>query len=77
MRALLDSYAAMHATGPVGRAVVVSVWGSATQAEGAAMLVSASGAMAGSVSGGCVETAAAEEVQAAIAAGTPKVVRYG
>ncbi len=77
MRALLDSYAAMHATGPVGRAVVVSVWGSAPQAEGAAMLVSASGAMAGSVSGGCVETAAAEEVQAAIAAGTPKVVRYG
>ncbi len=77
MRALLQAHAQMQTTGPVGRAVVVSVWGSAPQAEGATMLVSADGAMAGSVSGGCVETAAAEEVQAAIAGGAPKVVRYG
>lgn len=77
MRALLPEYARMREREPVGRAVVVSVWGSAPQAEGAAMLVSASGAMAGSVSGGCVETAAAEAVQAAIAAGAPQLIRYG
>ena len=67
----------MRAAEPVGRAVVTSVWGSAPQAEGATMLVSASGRMAGSVSGGCVETAVAEEVRAAMARGTASVVRYG
>lgn len=77
MRALLPTYGQMRAVEPVGRAVVVSVWGSAPQAEGATMLVSAGGAMAGSVSGGCVETAAAEEVQAAMTAGAAKVIRYG
>jgi xanthine dehydrogenase accessory factor len=77
MRSLLPDYARMRETEPVGRAVVTSVWGSAPQAEGAMMLVSASGRMAGSVSGGCVETAVAEEVRAAIAAGTSKAVRYG
>lgn len=77
MRELLADYARMRASGPVGRAVVTSVWGSAPQAEGAAMLVSASGEMAGSVSGGCVETAVVEEVRAAMARGSAKVVRYG
>jgi xanthine dehydrogenase accessory factor len=77
MRALLEAYAQMQAGGPVGRAVVVSVWGSAPQAEGATMLVDGRGAMAGSVSGGCVETAAAEEVRAAMERGAPKLVRYG
>jgi len=41
------------------------------------MLVSASGKMAGSVSGGCVEAAVAEEVRAAMARGAAKLVRYG
>jgi xanthine dehydrogenase accessory factor len=77
MRALLAEYARMRDAEPVGRAVVTSVWGSAPQAEGATMLVSASGRMVGSVSGGCVEAAVAEEVQAAIARGTAKLVRYG
>ena len=77
MRALLAEYARLRASEPVGRAVVTSVWGSAPQAEGATMLVSASGKMAGSVSGGCVETAVAEEVRAAMARGAPSVVRYG
>ena len=77
MRALLAEYARMRASEPVGRAVVTSVWGSAPQAEGAVMLVSASGKMAGSVSGGCVEAAVAEEVRAAMARGAAKLVRYG
>lgn len=77
MRELLADYQRMRAAEPVGRAVVTSVWGSAPQAEGASMLVSASGRMAGSVSGGCVETAVAEEVRAALARNTPALVRYG
>ena len=63
MRDLLAEYQRMRATEPVGRAVVTSVWGSAPQPEGAVILVSASGRMAGSVSGGCVEGAVAEAVQ--------------
>ena len=77
MRELLAEYERMCATEPVGRAVVTSVWGSAPQAEGATMLVSTSGRMAGSVSGGCVEAAVAEAVQEAIRRGTPALVRYG
>ena len=77
MRELLADYERMRATEPVGRAVVTSVWGSAPQAEGAVMLVSASGRMAGSVSGGCVEGAVAEAVQEAIRRGTAAHLRYG
>lgn len=77
MRELLGEYARLRASERVGRAVVTSVWGSAPQAEGATMLVSASGRMAGSVSGGCVETAVVEEVRAAMARGAATIVRYG
>ncbi|HEX9692469.1 MAG TPA: XdhC/CoxI family protein [Gemmatimonadales bacterium] len=61
----------------VGRAVVVSVWGSAPQPPGASLLATAGGRMEGSVSGGCVEAAVVEEIGAAIARGTPRVVEYG
>lgn len=78
MRDLLHDYDALMATRePVGRAVVTSVWGSAPRPEGSCMLATASGKMAGSVSGGCVESAAVQEIQAAIARGTPRVVTYG
>jgi len=77
MRQLLAEYARMRAAGPVGRAVVTSVWGSAPQGPGAVMLVGADGAMAGSVSGGCVEVAVAEEIVAAIGRGTTAVRSYG
>ncbi len=77
MRELLAEYERMRATEPVGRAVVTSVWGSAPQAEGAVMLVSASGRMAGSVSGGCVEGAVAEAVQEAIRHEAAAYLRYG
>lgn len=78
MRDLLEEYDALSSTGePVGRGVVVSVWGSAPRGEGACVLATASGKMAGSVSGGCVETAVVEEIQAAIARGTPKLLTLG
>jgi xanthine dehydrogenase accessory factor len=62
---------------PVGRAVVTQVWGSAPRPAGAVMFATASGAILGSVSGGCVENAVAEEVQQAITRGTAKLVTFG
>lgn len=78
MRDLLTDYQRFVATGkPFGRAVVTSVWGSAPRPEGSCMLAAADGAIAGSVSGGCVEGATALEIEAAIARGSPKLVTYG
>jgi xanthine dehydrogenase accessory factor len=77
MRDLLAEYEALASAGPVGRAVVTQVWGSAPRPEGAALLANAGGGMAGSVSGGCVEGAAAEEIRAAITRGTAKKVSWG
>lgn len=77
MRSLLADYDRLHAAEQVGRAVVTSTWGSAPQAEGAVMLVAEGGRMAGSVSGGCVEAAVAEEVVAAIKRGSASVLRFG
>jgi xanthine dehydrogenase accessory factor len=78
MRDLLLEYDQLHASGrPVGRAVVTSVWGSAPRAEGACMLATGDGTIAGSVSGGCVESAAAQEIAAVITSGTPRLVTYG
>src|ERR1051326_6602759 len=55
MRDLLNEYDRLGATGRVGRAVVTRVWGSAPRPEGACLLATPDGRMAGSVSGGCVE----------------------
>ena len=59
------------------RAVVVRTFGSAPRPEGAALLVSGDGRLAGSVSGGCVEGAAYEEVERARETGRARVIRYG
>jgi xanthine dehydrogenase accessory factor len=61
----------------IGRAVVVRTFGSAPRPEGAVMLYAADGRLAGSVSGGCVEGAAAEEIDHARATGRARVIRYG
>jgi xanthine dehydrogenase accessory factor len=78
MRDLLTDYERFAATGkPFGRAVVTSVWGSAPRPEGSCMLAAANGTIAGSVSGGCVESATALEIEAAIGRGSPKLVTFG
>lgn len=78
MRDLLDNFERLATSGePVGRAVVLSVWGSAPRRPGACLLATPGGAMAGSVSGGCVESAVAQEIAAAIETGIPVVVDYG
>lgn len=58
-------------------ATVIKVDGSAPRSEGAKMIVAASGKVAGSVSGGCVESAVAQEAQAVLASGKPTIARYG
>ena len=78
LRDLLADYERLTAAGtPPGRAVVTSVWGSAPRPEGACLLATADGRLAGSVSGGCVESATAVEIADAIARGTPKLVTFG
>src|SRR3954463_1073415 len=62
---------------PVGRAVVVRTFGSAPRPEGAVLLRADDGRIAGSVSGGCVEGAAAEEIERARRDGHSRVIRYG
>jgi xanthine dehydrogenase accessory factor len=61
----------------IGRAVVVRTFGSAPRPEGAVLLRADDGRIAGSVSGGCVEGAAAEEIERARRDGHARVIRYG
>lgn len=78
MRELLDTIANWRREGvAVGRAVVVRTFGSAPRPEGAVLIAAADGRIAGSVSGGCVEGAAAEQIELARRTGHARVVRYG
>src|SRR5204863_4913830 len=78
MQELLATLEAWTAQGQAaGRAVVVRTFGSAPRPEGAVLVRADDGRIAGSVSGGCVEGAAAEEIERARADGHSRVIRYG
>jgi xanthine/CO dehydrogenase XdhC/CoxF family maturation factor/glutamate/tyrosine decarboxylase-like PLP-dependent enzyme len=78
VRELLEALQTWQAEGVgVGRAVVVRTFGSAPRPEGAVLLGAADGRLAGSVSGGCVEGAAFEEIEEARRTGRSRVIRYG
>ena len=78
MKELLSTLEAWRAEGAdVGRAVVIRTFGSAPRPEGAVLLTTTDGRIAGSVSGGCVEGAAAEEIDLARSTGRARVIRYG
>ena len=62
---------------PLALATVVDVRKSAPRQPGAAMAVSASGEVAGSVSGGCVEGAVFQLAQQVLGNGEPELVHYG
>jgi xanthine dehydrogenase accessory factor len=78
MRELLTTIDTWRAEGRgFGRAVLVRAFGNGPRPEGATLLVADDGSIAGSVSGGCVEGAAAELIHEARASGQPRVVRFG
>ncbi|MEP7090182.1 MAG: XdhC/CoxI family protein [Nocardioidaceae bacterium] len=61
----------------VGVGTVIATFRSAPRPPGASMLVGPSGEAVGSVSGGCVEGAVYELAQEVVAAGDPRLQRYG
>ncbi|HXG25417.1 MAG TPA: XdhC/CoxI family protein [Candidatus Binatia bacterium] len=78
MRELLETLETWRNEGAdVGRAIVVRTFGSAPRPEGAVLATTADGRITGSVSGGCVEGAAAEEIERARRSGHQRVIRYG
>jgi molybdenum cofactor cytidylyltransferase len=61
----------------VALATVTSTWGSALRPTGSQLAVNDRGAFAGSVSGGCVESAVVLEALEVIREGTPRRLAYG
>ncbi|MGV0790276.1 XdhC family protein [Mycolicibacterium sp. XJ1819] len=66
-----------RAGGTAGVATVVRTIRSAPRPPGAAMFVAPDGTVAGSVSGGCVESAVYELANEVVASGRPELQRYG
>ncbi|MGH9366861.1 MAG: XdhC family protein, partial [Thermoanaerobaculia bacterium] len=78
MREVLPEIARWRAEGkPVALATVIETWGSAPRAVGAKMAMTADGRIAGSVSGGCVESAVFEAGREALASGRPRLLHFG
>jgi xanthine dehydrogenase accessory factor len=61
----------------VALATVVSTWGSAPRPPGSHLAVNERSELAGSVSGGCVETAVIEEALRTMRDGRPRLLEYG
>ncbi|SCF07972.1 xanthine dehydrogenase accessory factor [Micromonospora coriariae] len=78
MRDIVDGVTGWRAAGvPFAVATVVRTWQSAPRQPGAAMAVSASGEVLGSISGGCVEGAVYELCRAAVETGQARTQTYG
>jgi xanthine/CO dehydrogenase XdhC/CoxF family maturation factor len=75
---ILATAAAWKAAGEqVAIATVVETWGSSPRPAGSRLAVTASGRLAGSVSGGCIEGAVADAAKQAMASGTPHLLDFG
>jgi xanthine/CO dehydrogenase XdhC/CoxF family maturation factor len=61
----------------VALATVVTTWGSSPRPVGSQLAVDESGAMIGSVSGGCIEGAVVHEALAAIKDGKSRLLDFG
>ncbi len=78
MRDVLPDIEKWRARGEeVALATVVSMAGSAPRRPGAKLAVSASGELAGSVSGGCVEPAVVEAAFEVLKDGKPQLLEFG
>ncbi len=62
---------------PLAIATVVRTYGSAPRQVGSKLVVAQNGAMAGSVSGGCIEGAVFEACQQTIKIGQPQHLTFG
>jgi xanthine dehydrogenase accessory factor len=75
---ILATAAAWAAQGEtVALATVVQTWGSSPRPPGSRLALTASGKLAGSVSGGCIEGAVADAAKQTMASGTPQVLDFG
>lgn len=75
---VLSTAAAWRAAGEqVAVATVTETWGSSPCPAGSQMVVTKSGRMAGSVSGGCIEGAVAEAAMQTIDTGSPQLLDFG
>ncbi|MXP61988.1 XdhC family protein [Roseomonas sp. M0104] len=61
----------------VALATVVETWGSSPRPAGSQLAVTASGRMAGSVSGGCIEGAVADAARQTMESGQPQLLDFG
>ena len=78
LRELLPTLRAWEAEGAqVGRATLIRAYHSSPRTPGAVMLATDDERLDGSVSGGCVEGAAAGEIRRAQRDGNVRVIRYG
>jgi xanthine dehydrogenase accessory factor len=78
MREVLGDVEAWRAAGePVALATVIETWGSAPRTAGSKMALTASGRIAGSVSGGCVEGAVVEAGRETLRTGRPRRLHFG
>jgi xanthine dehydrogenase accessory factor len=71
---VLDSW--LGGDGPLALSTVVHTWGSGPRRPGARMTVDGRGRIAGSVSGGCVESSVVEAAREVIATGEPRLLRF-
>jgi xanthine dehydrogenase accessory factor len=75
---ILAVAAAWHQAGEaVALATVTETWGSSPRPAGSRMAVSLSGRMAGSVSGGCIESAVAAAALESLQSGRPALLAFG
>lgn len=61
----------------VAIATVIETWGSSPRPVGSQMAVTATGKLAGSVSGGCIEAAVADAARATMQGGAPQTLAFG
>jgi len=78
MKEILTEVERWHEAGEqVVVATVVATRRSAPRPVGSSLAISESGALCGSVSGGCVESDVYEHAREVLATGTPKLLSYG
>nr|WP_029007072.1 XdhC family protein [Azospirillum halopraeferens] len=75
---VLSTAADWHAAGrKVALATVVATWGSSPRPAGSQLAVDDTGAMVGSVSGGCIEGTVVHEARAVMEDGEPRLLTFG